>query len=78
MSIRKEVKMKTQNLLYNKEKKNLLDFVEQKKKIMRQEDLKMLESLLWEFKVQYSNELSKSELRSIMEITALLIIKIKK
>ena len=45
---------------------------------MRQEDLKMLESLLWEFKVQYSDELSKSELRSIMEITALLIIKIKK
>ena len=78
MSIRKEVKMKTQNLLYNKEKKNLLGFVEQKKEIMRQEDLKMLESLLWEFKVQYSNELSKSELRSIMEITALLIIKIKK
>ena len=78
MSIRKEVKMKTQNLLYNKEKKNLLDFVKQKKEIMRQEDLKMLESLLWEFKIQYSNELSKSELRSIMEITALLIIKIKK
>jgi hypothetical protein len=45
---------------------------------MRQEDLKMLESLLWEFKIQYSNELSKSELHSIMEITALLIIKIKK
>lgn len=45
---------------------------------MRQEDLKMLESLLWEFKIQYSNELSKSELRSIIEVTALLITKIKK
>ena len=31
---------------------------------MKQEDLKMLESLLWEFRVQYSDELSKSELRS--------------
>ena len=44
---------------------------------MRQEDLKMLESLLWEFKIQYSNELKKSELRSIIEVTALLITKIK-
>ena len=69
--------MKTQNLLYNK-KKNLLDFVKQKKKIMRQEDLKMLECLLWEFKIQYSDELSKSELRSIMGVTALLTTKIKK
>lgn len=78
MSIRKEVKMKTQNLLYNKEKRNLLDFVKQKKKIMKQEDLKMLENLLWEFRVQYSDELSKSELRSIIEVIALLIIKVKK
>lgn len=45
---------------------------------MRQEDLKMLECLLWEFKIQYSDELSKSELRSIIEVTALLTTKIKK
>lgn len=42
---------------------------------MKQEDLKMLENLLWEFRVQYSDELSKSELRSIIEVTVLLIIK---
>ena len=45
---------------------------------MKQEDLKMLESLLWEFKVQYSDELSKSEIRSIIEVTGLLITKINK
>lgn len=45
---------------------------------MKQEDLKMLKNLLWEFRVQYSDELYKSELRSILEIIALLIIKIKK
>ena len=78
MSIRKEVKMKTQNLLYNKEKRIYQILQNKKKKIMRQEDLKMLESLLWEFKVQYSDELSKNELRSIIEVTELLIIKIKK
>ena len=71
MSIRKEAKMKTQNLLYNKEKKSLLGFVKQKKKIMKQEELKTLENLLWEFRVQYSDEISKSELRSIIEIIAL-------
>lgn len=45
---------------------------------MKQEDLKTLERLLWEFRVQYSDELSKSELRSIIEIIASLIIKVKK
>ena len=45
---------------------------------MRQEELKTLENLLWEFRVQYSDELSKSELRSIVEVIALLIIKVKK
>ena len=70
--------MKTQNFFNTKKKKNLLDFVKQKKKIMKQEDLKMLENLLWEFRIQYSDELSKSELRSIIEVIALLIIKVKK
>nr|DAU30684.1 MAG TPA: hypothetical protein [Microviridae sp.] len=45
---------------------------------MKQEELKTLENLLWEFRVQYSDELSKSELRSIIEVIALLIIKVKK
>lgn len=45
---------------------------------MRQEELKTLENLLWEFRVQYSDELSKSELRSIIEVIATLIIKVKK
>ena len=45
---------------------------------MKQKELEMLESLLWEFKVQYSDELNKSEVRSIMEVIALLIIKTKK
>lgn len=45
---------------------------------MKQEELKMLENLLQEFRVQYSDELNKSELRSIIEVIALLIIKIKK
>jgi hypothetical protein len=45
---------------------------------MKQEELKTLENLLWEFRVQYSDELSKSELRSIIEIIASLIIKVKK
>ena len=45
---------------------------------MKQEDLKMLKSLLWEFRIQYSDELSKSELRSILEVIALLITEIKK
>ena len=38
--------MKTQNFFNTKKKKNLLDFVKQKKKIMKQEDLRMLENLL--------------------------------
>jgi hypothetical protein len=45
---------------------------------MKQEDLKMLRKLLWEFRVQYSDELKKSELHSIIEVIALLIIKEKK
>lgn len=45
---------------------------------MKQEELKTLESLLWEFRAQYSNELSKSESRSIIDVIALLITKIKK
>ena len=45
---------------------------------MKPEELKMLENLLWEFRVQYSDELNKSELRSIIEVIALLIIKVKK
>lgn len=39
---------------------------------------KMLENLLWEFRIQYSDELNKSELRSIIEVIALLIIKVRK
>ena len=45
---------------------------------MKQEELKMLENLLWEFRVQYSDELNKSELRSIIEIITSLIIKVKR
>ena len=45
---------------------------------MKQEELKMLENLLWEFRVQYADELNKSELRSIIEVIALLIIKVKR
>ena len=45
---------------------------------MKQEELKMLENLLWKFRVQYSDELNKRELRSIIEIIALLIIKVKR
>ena len=45
---------------------------------MKQEELKMLKNLLWEFRMQYSDELDKSELRSIIEVTALLIIKVEK
>lgn len=45
---------------------------------MKQEELKMLENLLREFRVQYSDELNKSELRSTIEVIALLIIKVKK
>lgn len=45
---------------------------------MRQEELKTLENLLWEFRVQYSDELNKSELRSTVEVITLLIIKVKK
>lgn len=45
---------------------------------MKQEELKMLENLLWEFRVQYFDELNKSELRSIIEVIALLIIKVKR
>ena len=45
---------------------------------MKQEELNMLENLLWEFRVKYSDELNKSELRSIIEVIASLIIKVKK
>ena len=45
---------------------------------MEKEELKMLKKLLWEFRVQYSDELNKSELRSILEVIALLITEIKK
>lgn len=45
---------------------------------MKQEELKMLENLLWEFRVQYSDELNKSELRSIIEVISSLIIKVKR
>lgn len=45
---------------------------------MKQEELRMLKNLLWEFRVQYSDELNKSELRSILEVIALIITEIKK
>lgn len=45
---------------------------------MEQEELETLGNLLWKFKIKYSNELSKSELISIVEIITLLIIKVKK
>ena len=44
---------------------------------MIQEELKMLKNLLWEFRMQYSDELNKSEIRSIVEVIALLIIKVE-
>ena len=71
--------MNTQSFFYNKEKKEFIRFCKTKKEnIMKQEELKMLENLLWEFRVQYSDELNKSELRSIIEVIALLIIKVKR
>lgn len=45
---------------------------------MEQEELKMLENLLWKFRLQYADNLNKSELGSIIEILALLINKVKK
>ena len=45
---------------------------------MKQEELRMLKNILWEFRVQYSDELNKSKLRSILEVIALLITEIKK
>ena len=44
---------------------------------MKQEELRMLKNLLWEFRVQYSDELNESELRSILEVIALVITEIK-
>ena len=45
---------------------------------MKQEELRMLKNLLWEFRVQYSDELNKSESRSMLEVIALIITEIKK
>lgn len=45
---------------------------------MELEELKMSKNLLWKFRVQYSDELTKNELHSISEIIALLITEIKK
>lgn len=45
---------------------------------MKNEELKTLENLLWEFRVQYSEELTKSEIRAIVEIITSLRIKVKK
>lgn len=79
MSIRKEVKNEYLEFLLVIEKNEFYKFCRTKKEnIMKQEDLKMLENLLWEFRIQYSDELNKSELRSIIEVIALLIIKVKK
>lgn len=80
MSIRKEVKNEYLEFLLVIKKNEFYNFCRTKKKenIMKQEELKMLENLLWEFRIQYSDELNKSELRSIIEVIALLIIKVKK
>lgn len=45
---------------------------------MKQEELEMLENLLWKFRVQYSNELNTSELHSIIEVISLLYTKVKR
>jgi hypothetical protein len=45
---------------------------------MTQEELKELESLLWKYKIKYAKELNKKELKSVIEVLALLIIKINK
>lgn len=45
---------------------------------MKREELKLLTALLWNFRVQYYDELNKSESRSIMEVLALLVMKVEK
>lgn len=45
---------------------------------MNLEELKVLEGMLWNFKVKHGKELSKRELKSLVEILAVLIIKINK
>lgn len=45
---------------------------------MTQEELKELENLLWKYKLKYVKELNKKELKSVIEVLALLIIKINK
>nr|DAU93180.1 MAG TPA: hypothetical protein [Microviridae sp.] len=45
---------------------------------MTQEELKELERLLWKYKLKYAKELNKKELESVINILALLIIKINK
>ena len=45
---------------------------------MKQEELKELENLLWKYKLKYEKELNKKELKSVMKVLTLLIIKINK
>ena len=45
---------------------------------MKQQKLKKLEKILWEFRIKHANELKKSELRAIIKAMDLLIFKIEK
>lgn len=45
---------------------------------MTQEELKKLEGLLWKYKLKYAKELNEKELKSVIKVLELLIIKINK
>ena len=45
---------------------------------MKQDELEELKNLLWKYKIKYAKELNKKELKSVIEVLALLIIKINK
>lgn len=45
---------------------------------MKQEELEMIENLLWKFRVQYSNKLNTNEIHSIIEVISLLYTKVKR
>ena len=60
-------------------KKTIIFVVSIRKEVnMTQEELKELENLLWKYKLKYAKELNKKELKSVIEVLALLIIKINK
>ena len=43
---------------------------------MEKQELRLLEELLWKYKINYAKELNKKELKSVIEVLTLLIIKI--